>query len=209
MGWKPLHVLCNNRGVDKGTAMQVLKLLIEKYPEGVRHADNEDRLPIHYAAGTKSPEFCQVLIEAYPGSEHIIDGIDALPLHWACLEGSLATVEYLYRLVTNAIFQATTEGFYPIHYAIIGTCPLFNPTDAMEKVQFLLDCEPNQKRIQSEGRSLLCFACGTQVNEANIVARIQVIKVLFDAHPEAIEEIRNVCHHLVQLFIDGELIYAR
>ena len=57
----PLHHFCWNNDVDEITAMEILKLLVEKCHESVRRASwNGDR-PIHYAAMTRSPEFCRVL----------------------------------------------------------------------------------------------------------------------------------------------------
>ena len=71
-GHLPIHAICNNGKVDKGTAIQILKLLIEKCPEAIRDTSNDGGLPIHYAScWGRSPEFCRVLIEAYPGSERI------------------------------------------------------------------------------------------------------------------------------------------
>eukprot|EP00573_Skeletonema_grethae_P005734 CAMPEP_0201692772 /NCGR_PEP_ID=MMETSP0578-20130828/5568_1 /ASSEMBLY_ACC=CAM_ASM_000663 /TAXON_ID=267565 /ORGANISM="Skeletonema grethea, Strain CCMP 1804" /LENGTH=72 /DNA_ID=CAMNT_0048178195 /DNA_START=11 /DNA_END=226 /DNA_ORIENTATION=- len=67
----PLHYLCANDSINETDAIQLLKFLIEKYPEAVRHANNEGRLPIHIASAKKSPDFCHVMTEAYPGSERI------------------------------------------------------------------------------------------------------------------------------------------
>ena len=203
--------------IDDAVAMKILKLLIEKYPEAVWNADNNGCLPIHYAAGSKSPEFCCVLLELYPGSEQITDGIDdALPLHLACKLNTVATVEYLYRQYPDAINHATktTDGCYPIHYAIASMDDRDNTAAAIDIVRFLLDCDPNQKLKQRDGMSLLGYPCGGEYNDSNIEAGIQIIKILFDAHPEAIgnniivEDIQGF-HHQVQTFINGELVYAR
>ena len=212
-GNMPLHALCNTRQTDDAAAIQILKFLIEKHPEGVRHPDNIGRLPIHIAAGGRSPEFCRVLIEACPGSEQISGAGDAMPLHFACGKGSLATVEYLYRQYPDAITTPATPG-YPIHAAIFGIKHRNSPATAAEVVQFLLDCDPNQKLIQSQGMSLLRIAFWQPYNGSNIAAAIQISKILFDAHPEAIEDERIASnirryHQQVQAFINGELVYAR
>ena len=212
----PLHYLCDNGKVDEATALKILKLLIETYPEAVRHVPNDGYLPIHHASRGRSPEFCRVLIEAYPGSERIAGGdMDLLPLHHACTTGSLATVEFLYRLFGNAINQTSTDGLYPIHCAIVGIIYRDNPAGtAAEVVKFLLDCDPNQKVKQWRGESLIHFACNLEYNDSDIDASINVIKVLFDAHPEAIgkksfEKTAQECHPQVQAFVNGELVYAR
>ena len=67
--------------------------------------------------------------------------------------------------------------------------------------------------MQFQGMSLLHYACGMQHNDSNIDAGIQMIKTLYDAHPEAIEDDRIAAnirslHNQVQAFINGELVYA-
>ena len=99
-GYTPLHRLCMNRSIDKAEKNQILKYLLDKHPEAVRHATNGiGRLPIHYAGWYQSPEFCRVLIEVCPGSEQMAThSEDKLPLHYACWGGTPCTVEYLYKL---------------------------------------------------------------------------------------------------------------
>ena len=184
-GWIPLHFLCFNSKVDEAADVQILKLLIENYPEAARHVDNAGQLPIHLAR-EKSLEFYQVLIEAYPGSERMSDARGALPLHLACGRGSLSTVKYLYQQYPDGIATATTRGSYPVHAAISSTKHRNDPAAAATIVQFLLDCDPNQKLVQYQGNSLIHFACGQQYNDSNIEAVIQMIKVIFDAHPATI-----------------------
>ncbi len=213
-GWMPLHALCDNRKLDDAAAIKILKVLIEKYPEALRHANNIGLLPIHYASGGRSPEFCRVLIEAWPGSEQITPTTNAegiLPLHFACANNALATVEYLYNLYPDA---TATRGDYIIRAAIASTSRRNDPATAVKIVQFLLNCYPDQKLKYSQGKSLLQFACGREYNDSNSEAGIQIIKVLFDAQPEAIEDngiASNIhrYHQQVQAFINGELVYAR
>ena len=194
----PLQCLCEKNNMDEETEIEILELLIEKYPEAVEevripHLDED--LPIHIASRTKFPEFCRLLIEAYPGSERIPNFGGLLPLHFACLEGSLATVEYLYGLYPDAITIAgvhhtiyATAGKYPIHAAISCT-QRADPAAAVEIVKFLLECNPDQKLIQFEGKSLLHFACVMGYDDSSIGAGIQIIKILFDAHPASVHSV--------------------
>eukprot|EP00985_Skeletonema_marinoi_P018097 scaffold10048_cov66-Skeletonema_marinoi.AAC.5 len=49
-GWMPLHHFCSCNKVDG--AIEILNLLVEKYPEALRHVDNNfGFLPIHIASG--------------------------------------------------------------------------------------------------------------------------------------------------------------
>jgi len=212
-GLMPLHWLCYNNEVDEIVAKEILKLLIEKHPEALRHAGNLGHLPIHKACMNRSPEFCRVLIEAYPGSERIASSNGAWPLHYACFQNNVAVVEYLYHLYPDAINHATTDGGYPIHYAINRLSKKDNQAAAVDIVKFLLDCDPYVKLQKYQGRfSPLQVACLGEYNDSNIEAGIQIIKVIYDAHPEAIEvnEITSNIHRYhprVQTFIYGELVY--
>eukprot|EP00985_Skeletonema_marinoi_P008647 scaffold3957_cov77-Skeletonema_marinoi.AAC.3 len=217
-GWTPLHSLCSNT-LDEAAALEILELLIMKCPEAIRHANNNGELPVHIAGGwgRRSPEFCSVLIEAYPGSERMTDANGMLPLHWACSYNTRATVEYFYKLYPDAI-NHTSRGGYPIHTAIFGVInkrKRDSPSDNVDIVKFLLECDPNVKLQKSVGRkSLLHCACRRDYNDSNIQAAIEMIKVFYDAHPEAIEEYLNApniqrYHQQVQAFINNELVYAR
>jgi ankyrin repeat protein len=211
----PLHKLCDNKNVDEKIAMDILKLLVEKCPESVRHADNRGFLPIHLACGSRSLEFCRMLIEAYPGSERMAAASGLLPLHCACLLNNVAVVEYLYHLYPDAINHETTNGRYPIHVAINSMrYRVKKPIMAVDIVKYLLECDHNVKLQKIQGRfSPLHVACVEDNNDSNIEAGIQIIKVIYDAHPEAIDNngiTSNIhrYHPRVQTFIRSQLVYS-
>ncbi len=213
----PLHCLCDNRNVEERRGIKILKLLIEEYPVALRHADRRGLLPVHRACGAKkSFEFCRVLIEAYPGSEQISSYKGMMPLHCASMFNTFAMVEYLYKLYPDAINDAATDGgYHPIHFAIIALKYRDDPVAAVEIVKFLLDCDPNVKLQKVQGTmSLLHFASQRDYNDSNIEAALKVIKVIYDAYPEAIENngiASNIYryHQRIQSFINGELVYSR
>eukprot|EP00985_Skeletonema_marinoi_P000356 scaffold126_cov142-Skeletonema_marinoi.AAC.12 len=211
-GWMPLHCLCTNEGMDERAALEILRLLIEKCPEAIRHAENDGFLPIHIAACYSDPQFCRALIEAYPGSERISDAIGALPFHLACASNTVATADHFYKLYPDAINHATTNGLYPIHRAIHGLIEEDNQVAVFQIVEYLLDCDPNVKLQMCNGSSLLHYACNLVYNDSNMVAGTQVIKVIYDAHPEAIEKNNfefGVPLYQGQSFINAQLVHAR
>ena len=215
-GSMPLHYLCRNKALDEATAIQILNLLIEKHPEAVKHARNDGLLPIHLAAISKPPEYCRVLIKAYPGSERISNVDGDLPLHCACTRNTVATVEYLYKLYPDAINNATTKGYCPIHYAIGSVLrSRDDPITAVDIVKFLLKCDPTVKLQKFEGtESLLHFACVLVYNDSTVDAALEIIKAIYDAHPEAIEDNRIASYvpdvdPPVRAFINSQLFYAR
>eukprot|EP00984_Skeletonema_dohrnii_P035090 scaffold34613_cov127-Skeletonema_dohrnii-CCMP3373.AAC.1 len=216
VGRMPLHYLCSSTNEDDRKAMQILKLLIERHPDVIiRHVDNNGFLPFHYACATRSPEFCRLLIEAYPGSERMTGFNGVRPLHAACGNNTLATVEYLYKLYPDAISHATTRGNYPIHAAIMGMMRRDNPITAVGIVKYLFDLDPNVKLQKHQGaESLLYFACIRGYSNSSIEAALEMIKTIYDAHPEAIEENRiastiHEYHEQIQSFINTQLVYAR
>eukprot|EP00985_Skeletonema_marinoi_P018095 scaffold10048_cov66-Skeletonema_marinoi.AAC.3 len=208
-GEMPLQFLCGTGKLDERAELDILKLLIDKHPEAVRRENDNGSLPIHYAAiSSKNPEFCRELIKAYPGSERMTGTNDAAPLHYACRHNTVDTVEYLYKVYPDAINHATTSGHYPIH------CAISNPTAAVDIVQFLLGCDPAVKLQKFRGEFLLHFACHREYTDSNIHAALEMIKIIYDAHPEAIED-NNITsdihryHEQVQTLINDELVYAR
>jgi len=192
-----------------------LKLLIEKTPESIRQTSTEGNLPIHLAAGTRSPEFCRILIEAYPGSERMPNGPGSLPFHRACRRNCLATVEYLYKLYPESISVANNDGSKPIHCAIWGLkWREGDPEAIIEVLQFLLDCNPDVASLTFRGE-LPLYWVGTEAKNDNtpmLNAYLKVLQLLYDAYPEAIDEvISNVsnCCEEVRTFINNQLAYAR
>jgi ankyrin repeat protein len=106
----PLHCLSNGPDVGEEVAAEILKLLLEKCPESVRHAaSNGNHLPIHFAAGNQSPEFCRILVEAYHGSERITNYNGYVPFHLACADNNVATAKYLYKLYPESINVAAYQ----------------------------------------------------------------------------------------------------
>eukprot|EP00984_Skeletonema_dohrnii_P025454 scaffold14617_cov113-Skeletonema_dohrnii-CCMP3373.AAC.3 len=212
-GLMPVHKICDNRDVDETTAIEILTLLIEKYPEAVQHIGGiGNYLPIHLASIQHSPEFCRVLIEAYAGSERMAGGcFSQLPLHLACANNTVATVEYLYQLYPDAINHASRDRAYPIDAAMRGPNGRNNPTDAMDIMDFLLDCDPNVV----DGLSLLHFVCQREHNsDIEARMRMQVIKAIYDSRPEEIEDnafASNIqqYHQRIQAFINTQLVHAR
>ena len=230
-GWAPLHYLCNNQNLEDSAAVDILGLLLERCPEAVRRAQTNGALPIHIAAGqgSKSFEFCRMLIEAYPGSERIETAGGQIPFYFACRSGTLATAEYLYKLYPESINVATPDvgnpdvgGGYPIHYALGGLNKRTNPAAAPRMVQLLLDHDSNVALQKIHGRFPLVmafFACNKlRNNPSKFNAALKILYLLYDAHPEVIEDDRITSNidrrdvllaREVQTFINTQLTYAR
>jgi ankyrin repeat protein len=135
-GFLPLHNLCCNGDLDDESSIEILKILVNAFPESVRtnvgvanslpdwfsRERGENVLPIHYACGYNSFDFCRYLLEMYPGSvskkqlhyshEVTDNGSLMLPFHLACKYGSLDLVQYLLEQYPEALGEQTSDRNY-------------------------------------------------------------------------------------------------
>ena len=223
----PLHLLCTNEQLDETVALEILQLLLEKYPGSIRHAghdvsirheNNGGFLPIHAAImSLKSSEFCRVLIDSYPGSERIAGPMGMLPFHYACMHNTVDIVKKLYDLYPNAIDRAAPAGLYPIHHAIRSVVNReANREAAVDIVKFLLDCDPRVK-VQKSGAQGRCpqllAACSYQYTDANIGAALEIIEAIYNAWPGVIGiysgSDETISHPQVRAFVNSQLVYVR
>ena len=221
-GITPLHFLCFNKDIDDSTAVDILGLLLERCPEAVQLAltNGSGALPIHIAAGqgSKSPEFCRMLIEAYPGSERMTTPGGHLPFHIACRHGTVETVQHLLRLYPESINATNRVGTYPIQYAMKGLDERTNPAIAAEVVQLLLDFDPDValQKMNSIFPLVMIknYATNNRNNASKVNAALKILQLLYDAHPEVIEDdgitqYPPVIPREVLTFINTQLAYAR
>ena len=107
---------------------------------------------------------------------------------------------------------------HPIHHAIDGISEGNDPSTAIEMVQFLLDCDHIVALQEFLGRFPLVWICSSATPTSNttskVNARLEVLRLLYDAHPETIEN-NEISSNLVtlsqdtQTFINKQLAYPR
>ena len=221
-GYMPLHELCwkwdNCSIAQQQVAIEIVKIFLKECPSSTRHANNEGKLPIHYASSTDNAEMCSMLIDAFPGSERIRDGDGYLPFHHAVVESdSIATVKYLFKLYPDAInctLSINDDGpqtSYPIHKAILNS--IVSSKDSNRILRFLLDCDPDVKLQKCGPYNLLEYACVFCGRDGlNIDEVIQTINIIYDAHPELIDDEEfgyagRLLPH-TETFLDDELLYT-
>jgi len=157
-GFLPLHNLCSNEDLDDEKSMDILRILVDEFPEsvatsvGIPHSSmpkwcskerGENDLPIHFACQYKSLDFCRYLIERYPISvskwqlhyrhEEKFIGSLMLPFHLACRYGSLDLVQYLFEQHPAALGEQTSDRNYNYYDDPITGCYkpiLFNESNA-------------------------------------------------------------------------------
>jgi len=198
------HILISSK-VDDSVALAVLELSLDKYPEIVRRVRSNAMSPLQLAASggvprARAAEICSLLIGALPELvlEHDEDGFQ--PLHKACASGNLPVVKCILHLCPDAIRGTSVhDTLFPIH-SVVG-CLMFcpEPEAAVKVTQYLLAVDPSVASPDVDGNPqfLPLFAACEATNESNLSAGLEVIKLLFDAYPEAIINIE-----VMRLFAD-------
>ena len=86
-GWLPLHHACAN-----GANPDVMRILVDVYPQGKLSQDNQKRTPIHFYATRTSdnPTFMteNALMLTDSGAAELTDKGGMLPMHYACAYGT-------------------------------------------------------------------------------------------------------------------------
>ena len=180
LGELPIHALCTNDELDEQEWFDIFHVLFNEDPTILRERSRENNdLPIHKAAGNLSAAKCRALIGLYPESVREIadgpDGTSRLPIHEACNHGKVDTTDLL-GIYPESICAADILGQMPIHH--------INRRWGTELIEVLLKHDPTAASMKTEGnrRLPLHVACCYRMLDINIV------KTLFDAYPEAIQD---------------------
>jgi ankyrin repeat protein len=90
--------------------------------------DDEDMLPMHWAAEKGQTDACQLLLDAAPNTITAADWYDKLPVHWAAEKGHTATCQLLLDAAPETNHAADQCGKLPLHWAAgfghTATCQL-------------------------------------------------------------------------------------
>jgi ankyrin repeat protein len=174
VGRIPLHLACQS-------ALEVVKFLVENYPDGVQSIAQSGLLPLHYALQRRvaAPlEVIQVLIEAYPDAVNVTDTDGKLPLHTACTYGP--TLEIIQLLLDrfvgdeqhhNGLSIADNRGQLPIHWYARS------PNVRVEAARYLLELYPGGiHAADTVGCLPLHYACDSNP------PRLEIIRLLVEAN---------------------------
>ena len=188
-GATPLHALSYNSELHEDDADQILKLLIEKHPEAVRHHDDKNGyLPIHIACVRRSPGFCRLLIDAAPDSVRSVNNDGCTPLHVLCgnrVDEGAAAIEMLKLLINAApdsVRSVTINGWTPLH-TLCGIREVDEGT-AIQIMKLLIEKYPEAVQHMNNTGSL-------PLNLASWGRSPEFCRVLIEAYPGS-ERIGNV-----------------
>jgi len=114
-GTLPFHVAC--RG---GAPVEILRLVLEEYPDAQNVADNRGYFPIHYACQAVAPslDVIRFLSEQHPASVFAQTSSGALALHLLCgAKPADNVVRFLLQLYEGSISVTTNDGDLPLMVA--------------------------------------------------------------------------------------------
>ena len=114
-GRLPLHEACYS-----GASVEVVRFLVEAWPQSIRVGNCEGMLPLHGACGAAPRlETIQYLLQTYPESARIRDTGRGrfLPLHWCCRNRTTSPMVYnvLLEAYPESIRERTHVGELPFH----------------------------------------------------------------------------------------------
>lgn len=122
----PIHVEAGGR-----CSRESLKLLIDRYPDGLSIPDRKGQLPIFYAV--KNSHYCtneslDLLYERYPQGLTTRDGSGKTPLSAACrCDGFAITIKWIVEKCPASVLTKDANGNLPVHNAETFLCTMRHP----------------------------------------------------------------------------------
>jgi ankyrin repeat protein len=170
IGDLPLHVACYSQA-----PLEVVRYLVQEYPESLRVPNDDGYPPLHFACTFKAPlEVVRYLVQEYPKSLQVRNNFGNILLHIACsYEAPLEVVRYLVQEYPEALEVTGNDGYLPLHFACYSQAPL-------EVVQYLVQEYPESLQVSNnDGKIPLHIACYCK-------APLEVVRYLVQKYPESL-----------------------
>jgi len=154
-GLKDSNVLPLHESLVANAPIEVVKTLLDAYPEGIKERETSYlRFPLHCACRKNAdPEIVQVLLNAYKDASLEADSLGRLPLHYALSNGANdEVIQLLLQFHPNAARGVDNRGWTPLHVA----CGMGASTSVVE---LLLKCYPEASIMKTKkgSRPLKCL----------------------------------------------------
>ena len=185
-GKTPLHVICGNKFVT----LNIVQLLIDAFPDSVRHEDNKGRMPLHKLCNNKNLddevglEILKLLLERCPESvRHAAEG-GRLPIHLAAGFQSLEFCRILIEAYPASGRLALSIGALPFHVA----CQFNNVATA----KYLYQLYPESMNVADNNgfHPIQCAISGLRYRN-NTEAATEMVRFLLDCDPNVALQMRR------------------
>jgi len=152
----------------EGRSLDVVRLLVEAWPDSVREKDGEGFFPLHRACdGGCMDDVIHLLIESWPQAVQIVTNEGGFPLHYACKgKTSLTIIRLLVRAWPDGVRFPDETGWLPFHSALMSGCK-------DDVIEFLVHSWPKSCRIAT--------------NQGKLPENLVVMEHRIRAWPESIQ----------------------
>jgi ankyrin repeat protein len=165
----PLH------SAVKGGKTDVVRLLLERWPEGASKTNRSGQTPLHLAAAKGKTDMARSLLESWPEGTREKDIHGNTPLHLAAAEGKTDMARSLLEIWPEGTREKDIHGNTPLYLAIKA-----GKTDV---VRLLLEHWPAGAREKDEyGNTLLHLAAEDREDRADMV------ELLLEFWPDGVRE---------------------
>jgi ankyrin repeat protein len=181
--FESIKALCSKSETrPESELVELLESIIQSNPLAVRERDERDLTLLHYAAPFRSVTFVKRLVEADGGRECVeTTGTNGwLPIHMACNYGNVGVAKYLLLLYPESTNVRDNDGYSSLH--VVVTAVDCTEEDREEFTRFLILHDQGALAMPNRlGNLPLHLAC--RADHQNL----SVVKLLFDANPNAME----------------------
>jgi ankyrin repeat protein len=155
----------------------VVRLLLERWPEGIRDKASGLRTPLHCAAEEGKTDTVRLLLESWPAGMREKNDLGFTPLHSAAFHGNTDSVRLLAESWPEGMRERDDEwGGTPLHLAAEQ-----GMTDAVRLLVELWPEGPREKGVLGD----------TPLHFAADMGHIDVIRLLMESWPEGKEAVND------------------
>jgi ankyrin repeat protein len=160
----------------------VMRLLHESWPEGIRDGDSDGCTPFHYAADAGQTDIMRLLLQFQPDGIKDTDDNGNTPLHSAASDGRTEVVELLVEAWPEGVREKNKFGYTPLHSAAAAG----NHRGQTDVVKLLVERWPEGMKEKNQN-GLLCTPGDTPLHSAAAAGNTEVVRLLVEGWPEGMK----------------------
>jgi ankyrin repeat protein len=181
-GETPLHIACSIKFVTLG----VFQLLLDAFPDSLRHESSNGWLPLHSLICNKHQDeevgldVLKLFLEGYPESARKATRKGNLPIHIAATWQPLEFCRLLVEAYPGSERMTNNNGALPFHAAC--------QSNTVTTAKYLYDLYPESINMvgNSGAYPIHCAILGLKDRKDNIEAAIDVVQFLLDRNPNVV-----------------------